>query len=144
MAGNDAIDYATLDGAVGQNWYDLDPDLRSRVRADCPPEDRRVGRSHAPRFGALVGGRIARNADVDRRLAARARALGPVGQRGRHEVVHHPAALDSKAALWESGLRLGLRRRRARRGPVDPCGGARRRELPAGPSRHRHGLQPRA
>ena len=32
------IDYAGLDSAVGENWYDLDPELQARVHADCPPE----------------------------------------------------------------------------------------------------------
>ena len=58
------IDYAALDTAIGQNWYDLDPDLQSRVEADCPVEDHPWADATLRRFGGLVGGEIARNADV--------------------------------------------------------------------------------
>jgi alkylation response protein AidB-like acyl-CoA dehydrogenase len=112
------IDYAALDGAVGQNWFDLDPDLRARVRSDCPPPDHEWAESTLHRFGALVGGRIARNAEViDRsppQLVRWDRWANPVD-----EIVHHPAALDSKAALWKCGYVSGFATAaRARRRPT--------------------------
>ena len=129
MAGNDAIDYATLDGAIGQNWYELDPDLRSRVRTDCPPEDREWAESLLRRFGALVGDRVARNADiVDASPPELVR-----WDRWSNEVdtiVHHPAALDSKAALWDSGYVSGFSadaRRRRRSTPAVVLGAVRER-----------------
>ena len=33
------IDYAALESTIGQNWYELDPDLQARVRRDAPAED---------------------------------------------------------------------------------------------------------
>jgi acyl-CoA dehydrogenase len=101
------IDYAVLDAAVGQNWYDLDPDLQRRVVVDCPPADLSWAETTLHRFGGLVGRRIARNADVidaaPPQLVRWDRWAGEVG-----EIVHHPAALDSKAALWRSGYVSGF------------------------------------
>ncbi|MCU1380602.1 MAG: acyl-CoA dehydrogenase domain protein [Acidimicrobiales bacterium] len=101
------IDYAGLDSAVGQNWYDLDPELRARIEADCPPEDLDWAHDTLHDFGALVGGRVARNADVidanPPQLVRWDRWANEVD-----EVVHHPATRDSKAALWEAGYVSGF------------------------------------
>ena len=58
------IDYATLDSAIGHNWYDLDPDLQARVRRDCPPEDLDWADAKLREFGGLVGGRVAPNSEI--------------------------------------------------------------------------------
>jgi acyl-CoA dehydrogenase len=114
------IDYAAIDSAVGQNWYDLDPDLRQRVRTDSPPEDLDWADGTLHRFGALVGGPIARNADIvdaePPRLVRWDRWANEV-----NEIVHHPAALDSKAALWEAGYVSGFAGDAARRGRTTPA-----------------------
>jgi acyl-CoA dehydrogenase len=114
------IDYAAIDSAGGQNWYDLDPDLRRRVHADSPAEDLDWADDTLHRFGALVGGRIARNADVidadPPRLVRWDRWANEVDQ-----IVHHPAALDSKAALWEAGYVSGFAGDEARRGRSTPA-----------------------
>src|SRR4051812_5583314 len=101
------IDYAAIDSTVGQNWYDLDPDLRRRGRTDSPPDAAAGADDLLRRFGGLVGDRIARNADVidaePPQLVRWDRWANEVDR-----IVHHPAALDSKAALWATGYVSGF------------------------------------
>jgi acyl-CoA dehydrogenase len=114
------IDYAALDAAIGQNWYELDPELQRRVQADAPAEDQSWADDTLRRFGALVGGRLAGNADiVDRsppELVRWDRWANEVD-----EVLHHPAALDSKAALWRTGYVSGFAADAAARGRSTPA-----------------------
>jgi acyl-CoA dehydrogenase len=114
------IDYAELDGAIGQNWFQVDPDLQARVRADCPSRDLAWAEATLSRFGALVGDRIARNADVidaaPPQLVRWDRWANEVG-----EIVHHPAAVDSKAALWASGYVSGFAADARARGRPTPA-----------------------
>jgi alkylation response protein AidB-like acyl-CoA dehydrogenase len=113
------IDYEQLDEAVGHNWYDLDPDLRRRVRADCPPEDLEWAESTLSGFGELCGNDIARNADV---IDARPAELVRYG-RWADEIdrIDHPAeTLDSKRKLWAAGYVSGFEGESARRGRPAP------------------------
>ncbi len=114
------IEYEKIERAIGQNWYELDPALQSRVRADCPPEDLEWAEAKLSDFGHLVGDRIARNADVidaaPPRLERYDRWANEVG-----EVVHHPAALDSKSALWATGYVSGFEAEAAGRGRPAPA-----------------------
>jgi alkylation response protein AidB-like acyl-CoA dehydrogenase len=113
------IDYATLDSAAGHNWYDLDPDLQARVRRDCPPEDLAWADAKLREFGGLVGERVAPNSEVvdahPPELVRYDRWADEV-----NEIVHHPAALDSKRALWSSGYVGGFARDEAARGRPAP------------------------
>jgi alkylation response protein AidB-like acyl-CoA dehydrogenase len=113
------IDYATLDSAIGHNWYDLDPDLQSRVRRDCPPEDLEWADAKLREFGGLVGERVAPNSEV---VDAHPPELRRYDQWAEevNEVVHHPAAVDSKRALWASGYVGGFAREEADRGRPAP------------------------
>ena len=70
------IDYAEIDSAVGQNWYDLDPELQARVEADCPTDDLEWANGTLRRFGALVGGRVVGAVVVDAVVGAA--VVGPV------------------------------------------------------------------
>lgn len=114
------IDYSSLDSAVGQNWWALDPELQARVRADCPAGDLAWAEAKLEDFGALVGDRIARNADVidasPPRLERWDRWAGEVGR-----VVHHPATLDSKSQLWRSGYVSGFAADEKTRGRSTPA-----------------------
>ena len=114
------IDYAALDSPVGQDWYELDPELQARVRADCPPDDQAWADATLHSFGGLVGDHIARNADVidasPPRLVRWDRWANDVGN-----VVHHPAALDSKEALWRSGYVSGFAAAEQERGRATPA-----------------------
>lgn len=113
------IDYATIDSAVGRNWYELDPDLQARVRRDAPPADREWVDTKLRDFGGLVGEVIAPNSDlVDANppeLVRYDRWANEV-----NEIVHHPANLASKRALWESGYTGGFSRDEAARGTPVP------------------------
>jgi acyl-CoA dehydrogenase len=113
------IDYAALDSAVGQNWYDLDPALQARVRRDSPPDDRAWAEDTLRQFGELIGGRVARNAEtIDANppeLVRYDRWANEV-----NEVVHHPATLDSKRALWEAGYVSGFAAQEAERARPTP------------------------
>src|SRR4051812_31889927 len=114
------IDYAALDSAVGQNWYTIDPDLQARVQADCPAEDLAWAQGKLQDFGELVGGRIARNADIidasPPELVRWDRWANEVNQ-----VVHHPATLDSKGALWAAGYVSGFAADEQSRGRNTPA-----------------------
>jgi alkylation response protein AidB-like acyl-CoA dehydrogenase len=113
------IDYSALDSAVGHNWYELDPDLRARVRRDCPPEDIGWADAKLHEFGGLVGERVAPNSEVvdahPPELVRYDRWAGEI-----NEIVHHPAGLDSKRALWASGYVGGFARDEHARGRPAP------------------------
>ncbi len=101
------IDYESLDSAVGENWYTLDPDLQDRVRTDTPADGGAWADAKLTEFGALVGGDVARNAEVIdanppelRRFDRWADDLG--------EIVYHPATIDSKKKLWSIGYVSGF------------------------------------
>jgi acyl-CoA dehydrogenase len=113
------IDYASVESAIGQNWYDLDPDLQARVRRDCPPEDVEWADVKLREFGGLVGERVAPNSEIvdanPPQLVRYDRWANEV-----NEIVHHPAALESKRALWASGYVGGFPRDVADRGRPVP------------------------
>ncbi len=113
------IDYAAIDTAVGRNWYDLDPDLQARVRRDCPPADLEWTDAKLHDFGGLVGERVAPNSDVvdanPPELVRYDRWASEI-----NEIVHHPANLESKRLLWESGYTGGFARDEAQRGRPVP------------------------
>jgi acyl-CoA dehydrogenase len=113
------IDYASLDSAIGQNWYELDPDLQARVRRDCPPEDLEWANTKLREFGGLVGERVAPNSEIvdanPPQLVRYDRWANEV-----NEIVHHPAALESKRALWASGYVGGFPNDERERGRPAP------------------------
>ena len=117
--GRTVIDYAALDSAVGQNWYDLDPDLQAAGPARLPARGPRRGpTARCTRFGALVGGRVARNADIIDANPPRARALRPLGQRGRTRSSTTRPPSTRSGRCGRAGYVVGLRRRRGRAGPA--------------------------
>ena len=101
------IDYASLESAVGEDLYELDPDLQAHVRRDCAPEDFEWADRKLHEFGRLVGEVIAPNAEIiDRnppRLVRYDRWANEV-----NVIEHHPAALESKRALWRAGYVSGF------------------------------------
>jgi alkylation response protein AidB-like acyl-CoA dehydrogenase len=113
------IDYASLDGAAGLNWYLLDPECRALVRDGCAPEDRAWADETLTALGDIAGKRISRNAEIvdanPPRLVRFDRWAQEVDR-----IEHHPAMLDSKHALWESGYVSGFARAEAERGRSTP------------------------
>ena len=113
------IEYERLDRAIGQNWYDLDPECRALVARGCPPEDRGWADAKLSELGALVGTRIARNADIvdahPPRLHRYDRWADEIDT-----VEHDPAMLDSKRAMWECGYVSGFAADETTRGRTTP------------------------
>jgi acyl-CoA dehydrogenase len=113
------IDWSDIDAVVGQNWYRLDPDLQARVRRDAPPEDVEWSERTLDGFGALVGGTIARAADIvdahPPELVRYDRWANEV-----NELAHHPAMLEAKAALWRAGYPSGFTPQAHERGRPTP------------------------
>lgn len=113
------IDWSAIDSVVGQNWYQLDPDLQARVRRDCPADDLEWAVATLDSFGGLIGDRVARAADIidahPPELVRYDRWANEVG-----EVAHHPAMLDAKRALWEAGYPSGFARQARERGRPTP------------------------
>jgi acyl-CoA dehydrogenase len=101
------IDYESLDGAVGHNWYRLDPELQRFVARGCPSDDRDWADAKLDALGALAGTRVAPNAD---RVDAHPPRLVRYDRWGNEvdTVEHHPAMLDSKQALWDCGYVSGF------------------------------------
>lgn len=97
-----AIDYASLDSAVGLNWYLTDPDLRTLMDRYVPPERRQWAEGHLVRWGELCGGPIARRAEIIDRNPPRLRRYDEWGNEV-FEVVHHPDAVAVKRDIWEQG-----------------------------------------
>ncbi|MBV8161246.1 MAG: acyl-CoA dehydrogenase family protein, partial [Acidimicrobiia bacterium] len=92
-------DYATYDEAIGLDWYAVDPNLRSILDRLLPdPTDRAFAEDVVAEYGGLVGGPIARRAEITDQN-------GPVLQRWDHwgreadRVAHHPTWLENKADL---------------------------------------------
>jgi acyl-CoA dehydrogenase len=113
------IAWSDIDAVVGQNWYRLDPDLQARVRRDCPADDLDWSVETLDGFGAMVGGTVARAADVidthPPELIRYDRWANEV-----NEIAHHPAMLDAKAALWQAGYPSGFARQARERGRPTP------------------------
>ena len=113
------MDYAKLESAIGLNWWEVDPNLQRAVRHHCPAEDLAWAQSKLSEFGALVGDRIARNADIidanPPKLQRYDRWANEV-----NEIKYHPATFDSKDALWRIGYGSNFASDRKARGRRTP------------------------
>jgi acyl-CoA dehydrogenase len=96
------IDYAKLDSAIGLNWYEADPDLRSLMDRYIPPNERAWAEERLQRWGAICGGPIAANAEVIDRNPPRLERFDQWGNEV-NQIVHHPSAIESKRYIWEEG-----------------------------------------
>ncbi|MBV8386592.1 MAG: acyl-CoA dehydrogenase family protein [Acidimicrobiia bacterium] len=92
-------DYATYDEAMGLDWYEVDPNLRFTLDRLLPEAaDRAIAEELVSEYGPLVGGPIARRAEVTDKN-------GPVLERWDHwgreadRVVHNDTWLENKADL---------------------------------------------
>lgn len=115
----EGIDYEAIDEVVGTNWYELDPDLQGRVKADCPPPDLAWAEETLRSFGGLCGDDIARNADV---IDAGPAQLNRYGRWAEEiDEIDHPAeTLDSKRKLWKAGYVSGFASQAEARGRPTP------------------------
>ncbi len=97
-------DYATYEGAIGLDWYAVDPNLRLLLDRLLPDaDDRAFAEEHVAEFGRLCGGPLAERAEITDKH-------GPVLQRydewGREvdRIEHHPAWTANKADLVRAGF----------------------------------------
>jgi acyl-CoA dehydrogenase len=100
-------DYVTHDQAVGLDWYAVDPNLRFLLDRHLPdPDDRAFAEEHVGRFGTLVGGDVARRAEITDKHGPELRRYNRWGYEV-DEVVHHPAWTANKSDLVRAGF-VGL------------------------------------
>jgi len=96
-------DYAAYEEAIGLDWYDVDPNLRFTLDRLLPdPGDRALAEEVVGEYGPLVGGPIARRAEVTDKHGPVLRSWDHWG-RQTDEVAHHPTWLESKADLVRHG-----------------------------------------
>ncbi|HKN40404.1 MAG TPA: acyl-CoA dehydrogenase family protein [Acidimicrobiia bacterium] len=92
-------DYATYDEAVGLDWYGVDPNLRFTLDRLLPDAaDRALAEELVGEYGPLVGGPIARRAEVTDKHGPELQRWDHWGKEADH-VVHHPTWLENKADL---------------------------------------------
>ncbi len=97
-------DYASYDGAVGLDWYALDPNLAGLLDRLLPdPDDRAFAEEHVARYGELCGGALARRAEVTDKHGPVLRRYDRWGEEV-DVVEHHPSWLASKADLVRAGF----------------------------------------
>src|SRR5207247_1777430 len=101
------VDYASIDDAIGLNWYDVDPNLQQVVERLAAPEDRAFAEQQLRKMGGVIGGRIAARAEMADKNPPRLEKYDHWGNEV-NDVIHHPGALETKRDLWENGF-IGLR-----------------------------------
>ncbi len=101
------IDYAQFDSAIGLNWYEIDPNLRSLMDRHVS-DDRAWAEELLTHWGEICGGPIARRAEVVDRNPPQLKRYDEWGTE-ICEVVHHPDAIANKRDIWEQGA-AGVRR----------------------------------
>lgn len=115
------IHYSDMNEAIGHNWYAVDPNLQQVMDRLVDPLDRAWVDTKLTQMGALIGGRIARNAEAIDKDPARLVRWDRDGVE-TNEVLHCAAALDSKRQLWAHHLihLLDSEEVAARRRPAPP------------------------
>jgi len=101
------IDYATLESAIGLDWWETDPNLRQLVERLAHTSDRGFAEKHLSNMGAVMGQRIAARSELTDKNPPRLEKYDAWGNEV-NDVVHHQSAIDTKRDLWDNGF-LGLR-----------------------------------
>lgn len=96
------IDYSQFESAAGLNWYTIDPNLSTLMDKYIPPNDRDWAEDTLVQWGELCGGPLAERAEIIDRNPPRLDRYDKWGE-DISEIVHHPAAIDSKRDIWEKG-----------------------------------------
>jgi acyl-CoA dehydrogenase len=115
------IRYDDMEQAIGLNWYLVDPNLALQMDRHVDPADREWVDQKLRAMGELIGGPVARNAEITDRHPAELVRWDREGNE-INQVVHHPTALETKRLLWKSDfLHLRWSDDATRRGrPVPP------------------------
>jgi alkylation response protein AidB-like acyl-CoA dehydrogenase len=101
------VDYAAMDGAIGLNWYDIDPNLQQIVERLAHADDRAFAEAQLRNMGGVMGERIAARAETTDKNPPRLEKYDAWGNE-INEIVHHASAIETKRDLWENGF-LGMR-----------------------------------
>lgn len=95
------IRYEDMNAAIGGNWYRLDPDLGTLMDRLVDPQDRAWVEDKLRGMGELVGGPIARNAEVTDKHPPQLVRWDREGDE-INQVEHHATALQTKRLLWQN------------------------------------------
>jgi alkylation response protein AidB-like acyl-CoA dehydrogenase len=110
-------DYASHDGAIGLDWYAVDPNLALLLDRHLPDAvDRAFAEEHVARYGVLCGGPLARRAELTDKHGPELRRYDRWGVEV-DQIEHHPSWLESKADLVRAGF-TGLSRQAGRAVPA--------------------------
>ena len=97
------IHYEDFESAIGLNWYEADPNLQQVLQRMLEPADLEWCEPELRKVGALCGGPVAARAEITDKHPPQLVEFDRWGER-IDEVVHHPGALETKRALWNSGV----------------------------------------
>jgi acyl-CoA dehydrogenase len=97
-------DYATVEGAIGLDWYAFDPNLAALLDRLLPDaDDRAFAEEHVARYGVLCGGDLARRAEITDKHDPVLNRYDRWGQEV-DTIEHHSTWLESKADLVRAGF----------------------------------------
>ncbi|MGH7813853.1 MAG: acyl-CoA dehydrogenase family protein [Candidatus Binataceae bacterium] len=114
------IDYSKFSGAIGLNWYEIDPDLQRIVKRRLDPIDLEWCEPELRKAGALIGGPVAERAETTDKNPPQLVKYDRWGE-AIDEIVHHPGAIATKRDVWNAGISgPRLRKEAARRGRKFP------------------------
>jgi alkylation response protein AidB-like acyl-CoA dehydrogenase len=95
------ISYDDMKQAIGLNWYLTDPNLQQLMDRFIEPADRAWVEEKLRAMGELIGGPVARNAEITDKNPAQLVNWNRDGDEVG-EVVHHASALETKRLLWKN------------------------------------------
>jgi alkylation response protein AidB-like acyl-CoA dehydrogenase len=96
-----SIRYEDMREAIGSNFYAVDPNLGFEMDRAIEATDRSWAEGKLVQMGELIGGPIAKNAEVTDKHPAELVRWNREGDE-ICEVVHHPSALETKRLLWKN------------------------------------------
>ena len=96
-----SIRYDDMEQAIGLNWYMVDPNLQLQMQRHVNAADRDWVNGKLRAMGELIGGPVARNAEITDRNPAQLVRWDREGNE-IDQVVHHPTALETKRLLWKN------------------------------------------
>jgi alkylation response protein AidB-like acyl-CoA dehydrogenase len=85
------------------NWYEIDPNFRMNIERRLSTEEARWCESHLRAMGRLCGEAIAERAEIIDKNPPRLERYDRWGEE-INQIVHHPAAIETKRDLWNIGL----------------------------------------
>ncbi len=114
------VQYEEFEGAIGLNWYDVDPNLQQLMERLLDPADLEWCEPELKAAGALCGGPVAARAEVTDKNPPALVKFDAWGE-PLENIVHHPGAVATKRDLWEAGISgPRLRQAAAQRGRPYP------------------------